>query len=120
LMRRINDARARHGLRRFERDKQLSYIARRHAISMSTTGAVYHDPNLSWKVTRWKRLAQNTGRGRSCRSLARAFLHSPEHRKHILGRFRFVGLGTERHDGHVYVQELFESRRDPGNVYHFP
>jgi uncharacterized protein YkwD len=112
--------RARHGLRRFETDKQLAYVARRHAIRMSGTGGLYHDPDINWKVTHWKRLGQNTGRGGSCRSLTRSFLNSPEHRQHILGRFRFVGIGTERHRGRLYVQELFESRRNPGNVYHYP
>lgn len=119
-MRRINDIRARHGLRRFRADKQLAYVARQHATAMSHTGGVYHDTNISWKVTRWNRLGQNTGRGRSCRSLTRAFMHSPTHRQHILGRFRFMGFGTQKSGGRVYVQQLFESRRDPGNVYHYP
>jgi uncharacterized protein YkwD len=119
-MRRINAIRSRHGLRRFERDKQLAYIARQHAVSMSGTGGVYHDPNVSWKVTRWRRLGENTGRGRSCRSLARSFMHSPSHRRHILGRFRFMGFGTQKSGGRLYVQQLFESRRNPGNIYHYP
>jgi uncharacterized protein YkwD len=120
LMRRINRVRARHGLRRFEDDRQLAYVARQHAVSMSGTGGVYHDPNISWKVTRWRRLGQNTGRGRSCRSLSNAFLHSSVHRQHILGHFRYLGIGTEKRGGRLYVQELFESKRDPGNVYHYP
>ena len=120
LMRKINRIRVRHGLRRFERDKQLAYVARRHAVDMSANGGVYHDPNVSWKVTRWRRLGENTGRGRSCRSLTRSFMNSYSHRKHILGRFRFMGIGTQKRDGKLYVQQLFESRRNPGNVYHYP
>lgn len=119
-MRRINAIRQRHGLHRFELDKQLAYIARQHAVTMSRNGGLYHDPNISWKVTRWKRLGQNTGRGRSCRSLTSAFMHSSTHRKHILGRYRFMGFGTQKRGGRIYVQQLFESRRNPGNVYHYP
>lgn len=120
LMRRINEIRARHGLSRLRADKQLAYVARQHATEMSGNGGVYHDYDVSWKVTRWRRLAQNTGRGRSCRSLARSFMHSSSHRSNILGRFRYMGFGTQKRDGRVFVQQLFESRRDPGNVYHYP
>lgn len=119
-MRQINSIRSRHGLRRLERDKQLAYIARQHATEIAGNGSVYHDYDVSWKVTRWRRLAQNTGRGRSCRSLARAFMNSASHRSNILGRFRFMGFGTEKRNGRVFVQQLFESRRNPGNVYQYP
>lgn len=87
---------------------------------MAGNGGVYHDPDVSWKVTRWRRLGQNTGRGHTCRSLARSFMNSYEHRQHILGHFRFLGMGTARRNGHLFVQELFESRRNPGNVYNYP
>lgn len=120
MMRKINSIRARHGLKALEADKQLAYVARRHAIEMSNTGTMYHDPNVNWKVTHWRRLGQNTGKGTSCRSLTRSFLNSPSHRAQILGRFRFIGIGTQKRGGHLYVQELFESRRNPGNVYHYP
>lgn len=120
LMRRINRVRARHGLRRLQRDKQLAYVARRHARSMASARGVWHDQNVGSKVTRWRRLGQNTGRGRSCRSLTRSFMRSSSHRAHILGRFRYFAVGTERAGGRVYVQELFESRRNPGNIYNTP
>jgi len=120
LMRRINEIRRRHGLRTLDPDKQLAYVARQHAVEMSGNGGLYHDSDVGWKVTRWRRIAQNTGRGRSCRSLAKAFMNSSSHRKHILGRFRFMGFGTQKCGGRLYVQQLFESRRDPGNVYHYP
>lgn len=120
LMRRVNTIRQRHGLRRFERDKQLAYVARQHAVTMASNGGLYHDPNVNWKVTRWKRLGQNTGRGRTCKSLVRAFMRSSSHRAHILGQYRFMGFGTQKRGGRVYVQQLFESRLNPGNVYHYP
>jgi uncharacterized protein YkwD len=120
LMRKINRVRARYGLRRLDRDKQLGYVARRHANNMANNRGVYHDDGIGWKVTRWRRIAQNTGRGAGCRSLARAFINSSKHRDNILGSFRFFGVGTERAGGQLYVQEIFESRRDPGNAYHYP
>ena len=120
LMRRINGARAAHGLHRLEADKQLAYVARQHAHSMASSGGVWHDSDVGSQVTRWRRLAQNTGRGGSCRSLARAFMQSSTHRHNILGRYRFIGVGVGNRSGRLYVQQLFESRANPGNIYHFP
>jgi hypothetical protein len=119
IMRRINNIRGRHGLNRLRVDKQLGYVARRHANDLASAGGVWHD-DVGSKVTRWRRIGQNTGRGRSCRSLTRAFMRSSTHRAHILGHFRYMGIGTEKRGGSLYVQELFESRRDPGNIWHYP
>lgn len=120
LMHRINRARVNHGRKRLDPDKQLAYVARQHAQSMARSGGVWHDSSIGWKVTRWRRLAQNTGRGRSCKSLARSFMSSSSHRQNILGRFKFIGVGVESRGGRLFVQELFESRRNPGNIYHYP
>ncbi|MDQ3964112.1 MAG: CAP domain-containing protein [Actinomycetota bacterium] len=120
LMRRINRVRSRHGLGRLDGDRQLAYVARKHANSMAASRGVWHDPNVGSEVTRWRRLGQNTGRGRSCKSLTRSFMNSHAHRSHILGRFRHFAVGVKRAGGSIYVQELFESRRNPGNIYHYP
>ncbi len=79
-----------------------------------------HDPRLGRKVTRWRRLGENTARGRNCRSVMRALWRSPSHRANILGRFSFVGVGIARRKGRIYVQQVFESRSDPGNIYSHP
>jgi uncharacterized protein YkwD len=71
-------------------------------------------------VTRWRSLGENTARGRNCRSLMRAFWRSPGHRANILGRWSFVGVGVARRNGRIYVQQIFESRNDPGNIYSHP
>ncbi len=120
FMSRVNRARRAHGLRRLDWDKQLGYVARRHAQRMARGGGVWHHGSLGSEVTRWRRLAQNVGRGRSCRSLMRAFMSSRIHRSNILGQWRHIGVGIEKHNGKVYVQHVFESRRDPGNIYSWP
>lgn len=120
MMRRINWIRTQRGLSRLHRDKQLGYVARNHAREMARSRAVWHDQNASSEITRWRRLGQNTGRGRSCESLTRSFMESSPHRAQILGTYRFMGIGTVWSGGRLYVQELFEWRRDPGNVYQYP
>ena len=120
FMRKINDARAAHGRRRLNWDKQLGYVARRHARTMARQGGVWHDQNLTHRVTRWRSLGQNTGAGGKCPRLFRSFMASAPHRANILGRFRFVGVGTTWKNHRLYVQQVFESRRDPDNVWSWP
>ena len=119
-MHRINNKRASLGRKRLYWDKQLGYVARRHAQRLAGARVVAHDYNMGDEITRWNRLGQNTGGGNSCRSLTRSFLNSYKHRANILGRWRHVGVGAAYSGGRLYVQQIFESRRNPGNVYSFP
>lgn len=120
FMRKINNKRAQYGLRRLERDKQLGYVARRHAQSMARNSGVWHDGSLGRKVTNWRTLGQNVGKGVRCRRLFRSFWRSSTHRHNIMGRWRFIGVGTQRRNNRLYVHQVFEYRRNPGNVWQYP
>ena len=120
MMRRINRARHRHGMGRLHWDKQLGYVGRRHARRMAERGYIFHDSRLGSRVTRWRVLGQNVGRGGGCKVLFRAFMHSAKHRSNILGHWRYVGVGAKRRGGRVYVHHVFELYRDPGNTYRYP
>ena len=119
-MRRVNQTRQRHGLSALQWDKQLGYVARRHANQMANNRAVYHDGNVGNEVTHWRSLAQNTGRGRTCKHTFRSFMASPPHRENILGPYRYIGVGIEYRGPYVYVQQLYEKHDNPGNVYNWP
>jgi uncharacterized protein YkwD len=120
FLRKINNLRQRNGKRRLDPDKQLGYVARRHARGMASNRSIYHDGGLGGKVTRWRRLGQNVGRGGGCKRLFKAFKNSSGHRANILGRWKFMGVGLDRRGGDIYVMHVFQSRRNPGNVYHYP
>jgi uncharacterized protein YkwD len=120
FMRKVNRVRASHGQRRLNWDKQLGYVARRHARTLANQGGVWHDQNLGRRVTRWRTLGQNTGAGGKCRRLFRSFMASAPHRANILGHWRFIGVGTKWKGHRLYVQTIFESRRNPGNVWSWP
>ena len=120
FMRKINQARIRQGRQALSWDKQLGYVARKHARQMASNRSVYHDPNMGQEVTRWRSLAQNTGRGGNCKSTFRQFMRSAPHRYNIMDTWRFVGVGIDYAHGSVYVQMIFETRENPGNVYHWP
>jgi uncharacterized protein YkwD len=120
LMKRINRKRAARDQRKLQWDPQMGYVARRHARKMARNGGVWHDGRVGSKVTRWYRLGQNTGRTTRCRSIIRSFLNSSSHRANIFGRWSFVGSGVAKRGGYKYVQVLFESSRNPGNVWGYP
>ena len=120
FMRKINRRRAARDLRRLRWDRQLGFVARRHARSMARAGGVRHDGWLRSKVTNWRTLGQNSGSGGRCRSLFRAFWRSPHHRGNILGRWRYLAVGGVRRGGTLYVQQVFEYRSNPGNIWGWP
>lgn len=120
FMRKINRKRSQYGLRWLQRDKQLGYVARRHARSMARNSGVWHKGDLGSKVTNWRTLGQNVGRGGRCGRLFRAFWRSSKHRHNILGRWRFMGVGTQWRNGRLYVHQVFENRRNPGNAWQYP
>jgi uncharacterized protein YkwD len=120
FLRKINNMRQRNGRRRLDPDKQLGYVARRHARRMASNRSIYHDGGLGGKVTRWRRLGQNVGRGGGCKRLFKAFKNSSGHRANILGRWRFMGVGLDRRGGDIFVMHVFQARRNPGNIYHYP
>lgn len=119
LLKKANRARANHGKRKLGWDKQLGYVARLHAQEMAGARSIWHD-DIGSKVTRWRSLGQNVGRAGGCKSLFRVLMRSSGHRANILGSWRFMGFGTKRAGGKLYVSQIFESRRDPGNIYHYP
>ena len=119
-MRKINKLRVRHGRTRLDWDKQVGYVARRHARSMASSRAVYHDGNIGQEITNWRSLAQNSGAGFGCRKIFWAFMKSSSHRSNILGHWRHIGVGAEWSRGRLYVQQVFQTRYNPGNVYRYP
>jgi uncharacterized protein YkwD len=119
FMRRINRIRKQHGLNKLRWDRHLGVVGRKHAHKLAKAKSIWHD-DVGAKVTRWRSLGQNTGKGPGCRKLTRAFMHSPGHRANYLGKWRHVGVGVVRTKGTTYVQQVFERRRDPGNIWHKP
>ena len=120
LMHKINKARARHGLRRLDWDRQVGDVARRHARSMAANYSVFHDYDMDREITHWKKLGQNSGAGDNCKSLFWAFMKSSSHRSNIFGTWKHMGVGVEKRSGRLFSQMVFEWRYDPGNVYRYP
>ncbi|HEX2235250.1 MAG TPA: CAP domain-containing protein [Actinomycetota bacterium] len=120
---RIDRARAAHGLRRLHLDKQLSRAARKHSWEMRRARTLFHTTpaQARRRITRWRSLGENVGRGYSTASLHRAFMASAPHRHNVLTRgFRHVGVSVVKQNGVMWVTIIFESRRDPGTTLPMP
>lgn len=118
-----NEARVAAGLGKLSLDPELSRVARKHTSEMISDGALSHTPVsvLGKRVTRWRKLGENVGRGDGVSIIQATFMGSTVHKDNILKPgFRHVGVGTKRADGYLWVTVVFESKRDPGTTLAMP
>ena len=104
-----NADRAAAGLRALATANDLQSLAQSRANEMSRNGALAHTTNLGSKVSGWKRLGENVGRGPNLRDIETAFMASPSHRENILEPdFTQFGVGVTW-DGkqYFYVAVIF-------------
>jgi uncharacterized protein YkwD len=120
FMKKINEVRADNGLRKLQKDMHLGYVAKRHARRMASKETMWEQGDLGNKITKWRTLGQNTGLGGKCSGLFQAFMDSAPHAANILGEYKFMGVGAKWRNNRLYVQQIFEWKRNPGNVYHTP
>ena len=119
--RKINKARGGRDLRKLSLDPELSRVAMRQTRTMVNKNFLHHTPNLGKRVTHWISLGENVGYGSTVASLHKMFMASRPHKANILGRkFRFVGVGSKRARGRLWVTVVFESRRNPGTTLDMP
>jgi uncharacterized protein YkwD len=103
----INHTRAVHGLRPLHARAGLMDYARSHARSMARHGYLFHTANFN-VICCWSAIAENVGVNGTVHRAHRAFMRSAPHRANILNpRLRGVGVGVIRHDGHLWVTEIF-------------
>lgn len=115
--RRLNGDRKRNGQEPLILDHDLNMVSNRHTEEMIEDNDLYHTPEdtLRRRVTNWDVLSENVGRGRSVRSLHRAFMESDRHRDVALEeKWNYVGIKAQRARGRVWVTFTFEAYSDPG------
>ena len=123
FVRKINRARSRNDARLLRLDPQISRVARKHTREMVNHRLLFHtsDATLNRRVTNWEILGENVGVKGSVRLLHRTFMKSPVHRYNILRRgFRYVGVGTKRAYGVLWVTVVFEGQTNPGTRLSMP
>ena len=124
MARKMNKARRRHGMAPIQLDRHLSRVSRVHTYSMVRNRRIFHTSVsvLSRRVTRWVSLGENVGRTpRGVRSLYRTFMRSAGHRANILNSaFTYVGVGSVKKRGQLWITLTFESRQNPGTRLSMP
>ena len=97
------------GLRALATVGDLQSLAQSRANEMARSGNLAHTTNLGSKVSNWKKLGENVGRGPHLRDIETAFMASPSHRENILDPdFSQLGVGVTW-DGkeYFYVAVVF-------------
>jgi cysteine-rich secretory family protein len=103
-----NADRAAKGLRAVSTARDLQSFAQRHAEDMARAGKLRHSEDLGSKISNWRRLGENVGRGPNVTNIHRNFMASPHHRDNILlPQFSEVGVGVAEGRQHVYVAVVF-------------
>lgn len=118
-----NIARSAAGKVALKLDPELSRVASKHTSEMVRRRDLFHTPSetLKKRVTNWRILGENIGRGSSATSLHRAFMDSLSHRENILrSGYRYIGVGTKRAGGKLWVTVVFEGRKNPGTTLSMP
>ena len=114
-----NADRTKLGLRPLATANDLQSLAQQRATEMARSGRLAHTTNLGTKVTGWKRLGENVGRGPNLRDIQTAFMASPSHRENIVDPgFTQLGVGVTW-DGreYFYVAVIF---RQPSSTASAP
>ena len=112
FVRLINQARARHGLARLDRNRRLAAVAQDRADIMARQQRLSHTADLGRRVccSRWQ--GENSGYGSTPRQVHWMFMHSPAHARNILKRGADgVGVGVSYAGGWLWVTEVFRDRR---------
>ena len=110
-----NADRAAKGLKALASAGDLQSVAQKRADDMARSGRLAHSTGLGSKVSGWKRLGENVGRGPTLQEIQAAFMASPSHRQNILDPgFTQVGVGVT-FDGkeYLYVAVIF---REPSGA----
>lgn len=124
LAHKINRARAKRSIGRVRLDRHLSKVSRVHTRAMVKRKRVFHTPDatLADRVTNWRILGENVGSTRAgARRLFRSMMRSTLHRANILNSaFNYVGVGTKRAKGRLWVTITLEAVNNPGTTLNMP
>jgi uncharacterized protein YkwD len=118
-----NAARRDAGKPKLTLDPHLSKVATKHTRAMRSKNKLFHTPSdkLARRVTNWTMLGENVGYGGSVSSLQKAFMSSSGHRANILdGSYKYLGVGTAKRNGVLWVTVIFESKSNPGTTLNMP
>jgi uncharacterized protein YkwD len=116
---RMNQARVSRGLKRLKMQPGLVSIARSWSRHMEDDNDLSHRGNLSARIDSvvtksWSAWGENVGVGSDVAGLHQAFMQSDAHRRNVLGRWDYVGIGVVRDGPSIWV--TFDFLRSSANL----
>jgi uncharacterized protein YkwD len=124
IVRAVNRTRRRHGLPALRLSGPLARVAAGHSADLASHGMLSHASSDGtpfarriWRVTRARAIGETiaaapVGRPPAARTIVRAWLASPSHRRELLSpRFRLVGVGRAQGARSIVVTADFSSAR---------
>lgn len=119
LARLMNESRRQAGVEPLAQDERLREAARRHTTEMMRQGVLSHDlpghPGLRERLAqtdvRVDAIAENVAQNADAASAHAGLMASEGHRRNILDpRYNAIGIGAVRHNGSIYVTQVFAHR----------
>jgi uncharacterized protein YkwD len=100
----VNESRERHDRHPVSVRAKLMRYAEHHARVMARKKRLFHS---SLSLEGYKALGECVGNGGSVLEVHKAFMDSRDHRRIILGRWKWVGIGVASRNGTRYITEIF-------------
>lgn len=100
----VNATREHHDLKALSTTSRLMRYAERHTRVMARQRSLFHS---SLSIDGYSALGEIVGEGESVLQIHKAFLRSSEHRRIMLGQWKWIGIGVVSRNGIRYVTEVF-------------
>jgi hypothetical protein len=103
-----NSDRAAYGQKPLTMVGDLQSLAQRRAEEMAAERKLSHTSDLGNKVSNWRKLGENVGRGRSLTEIEQSYMNSAPHRENILAPdFTEMGVGVAVAGDQIYTAVIF-------------
>jgi uncharacterized protein YkwD len=115
----VNEFREHHGLRPLKLNNSIIHEAEKHSIKMAEKNIPFGHAGFNNRAKRLmtelsaNSMAENVAYGNiSARKVVDLWIHSPGHRKNMLGNYNLTGIGiaSDRH-GELYFTQIFINKK---------
>lgn len=112
----INEYRQQHRLPKLIMDDRIVIQAKQHSQDMANHRMPFGHQGFELRITKLRSQIKNTGGAaenvaynyKSAQEVVRQWLHSPGHKKNIIGNYNLTGIGVARDkQGKLYYTQIF-------------
>ncbi|KTD09101.1 putative transporter [Legionella gratiana] len=112
----INEYRQQHGLSKLTMDNHIVIQAKQHSQDMATHRMPFGHKDFGKRIATLRSQIKNAGGGaenvaynyKSAQEVVKQWLHSPGHKRNIVGNYNLTGIGVARDkQGKLYYTQIF-------------